>query len=100
VLEQQDYVAADAVCKQMQGPYNESYLTMGNLAVRMEHPPEIDSYRRELDLDTAIARVAYQVDKIAYTREVFASAPDQVIVLRIATADHSPMTLESLPKRL
>jgi alpha-L-fucosidase 2 len=93
VLEQQDYVAADAVCKRMQGPYNESYLTLGNLAVRMEHPPDVDSYRRELDLDTGIARVAYRVDKIDYTREVFASAPDQVIVLRIATVNGSPMTL-------
>ena len=37
VLEQQDYVGADRECKQMQGPYNESYLTMANLAVRMEH---------------------------------------------------------------
>ena len=54
VLEQEDYVAADAVCKRMQGPYNESYLTLGNLAVRMEHPPDVDSYRRELDLDTGI----------------------------------------------
>jgi alpha-L-fucosidase 2 len=93
VLEQQDYVAADAVCKKMQGTYNESYLTMGNLAVRMEHPPDVESYRRELDLDTGIARVAYRVDKIDYTREVFASAPDQVIVLRIANANRSPMTL-------
>ncbi len=93
VLEQQDYAAADAVCKQMQGPYNESYLTLGSLAVRMEHRPDVESYRRELDLDTAIARVAYQVNKVAYTREVFASSPDQVIVLRIATANGSPMTL-------
>jgi alpha-L-fucosidase 2 len=93
VLEQEDYVAADALCKRMQGPYNESYLTMGNLAVRMEHPPDVDSYRRELDLDTGIARVAYQAAKIDYTREVFASASDQVIVLRISTANSSPMTL-------
>ncbi|MGA7234377.1 MAG: glycoside hydrolase family 95 protein [Bryobacteraceae bacterium] len=93
VLEHQDYVAADAVCKRMQGPYNESYLTIGNLAVRMEHPPDVDSYRRELDLHTGIARVAYRVAKIDYTREVFASAPDQVIVLRIANANGSPMTL-------
>jgi alpha-L-fucosidase 2 len=93
VLEQEDYVAADALCKQMQGPYNESYLTMGNLAVRMEHPPDVDSYRRELDLDAGIARVSYEVDKIDYTREVFASAVDHVIVLRIMNANRSPMTL-------
>ena len=93
VLEQQDYVAADAVCKQMQGPYNESYLTLGSLAVRMEHRPEVEAYRRELNLDTAITGVTYRVDKVDYTREVFASAPDQVIVMRIATSNRSAMTL-------
>jgi len=59
----------------------------------MEHPPDVDSYRRELDLDAGIARVAYQVDKVDYTREVFASAADQVIVLRIANGNRSSMTL-------
>ncbi len=93
VLEQQDYVAADAVCKQMQGPYNESYLTLGNLAVRMEHSPDAKSYRRELDLDTAIARVSYRIDNVDYTREVFASAPDQVIALRFAASGGAAFTL-------
>jgi alpha-L-fucosidase 2 len=92
VLEKQDYAGADAECKRMQGPYTESYLTLGNLAVRMQHPPEAESYRRELDLDSAVARVAYRVEKVDYTREVFASAPDQVIVLRIA-ASGGPITL-------
>ena len=43
-------------------------------------------YRLELDLDTAIARVRYRVGGVRYTREVFASAPDQVLVVRL-TAD-------------
>ncbi len=43
-------------------------------------------YIRTLDLDTAIATVRYKVGGVTYTRETFASFPDQVIVVRI-TAD-------------
>ncbi len=93
VLEQADYVAADAACKKMQGPYTESYLTLGYLAVRLEHPPDVQAYRRELNLDSAIVRVSYSVDEIDYTREAFASAADQVIALRLTTATHTPLTL-------
>jgi len=65
----------------------ESYQTLGDLRLRLEHEGgEVEDYRRELDLDTAVARVAYRVDGVGYVREAFASAPDQVIVVRL-TAD-------------
>ena len=41
-------------------------------------------YRRELDLDAAVASVRYRVDDVTYERQVFASHPDQVIVVRIS----------------
>ena len=40
-------------------------------------------YRRELNLDTGVARVSYGVEGVRFTREVFASAPDQVIVVHL-----------------
>jgi len=43
-------------------------------------------YRRELDLDEAIVRVRYQVDGVTFSREVFASAPDQVLVIHLTSA--------------
>ncbi|MCH7563017.1 MAG: glycoside hydrolase family 95 protein [Gemmatimonadetes bacterium] len=43
-------------------------------------------YRRELDLRDGVARVSYVVDGTTYLREVFSSAVDQVVVVRI-TAD-------------
>lgn len=46
----------------------------------------VQDYRRALDLDTAIATVSYTSDGVKYTREMFASAPDNVIVVRL-TAD-------------
>ncbi len=82
VLESKDYVAADNECKKMQGPFNQSYLTLGNLRLTLEHTAEATDYRRDLNLDTAIASVNYRAAGFRYTREVFISAPDQVAVVR------------------
>jgi alpha-L-fucosidase 2 len=43
-------------------------------------------YCRSLDLDSAVVRTTYTIDGTTFTREVFASAVDQVIVMRL-TAD-------------
>lgn len=43
-------------------------------------------YRRELDLDTAVATVRYRAGDATFTREVFASAPDQVLVVRLTSS--------------
>ncbi|MHC4734285.1 MAG: glycoside hydrolase N-terminal domain-containing protein, partial [Planctomycetota bacterium] len=42
-----------------------------------------ESYRRELDLDTAIATTTFVIDSITYKREVFASPVDDVLVVRL-----------------
>ena len=75
VMEQQDYAAADQVCRKTQGPYTESYLPLGDLNIRMDHAAEVSRYRRELDLDTAISRVTYRIGDAEYAREAFASDP-------------------------
>lgn len=80
---------AVALCKKMQGPYNQSYLPLGDLLLDFS-PDEnrrtpISNYHRQLDLDTAIARITYQLaDGTAMTREVLTSAPDQIIALHLA----------------
>jgi len=93
VLEQQDYAAADRVCRQMQGPYTQSYQPLGDLHIDWEPSGEISGYRRELDLDTAIARVAFRVGRFQFVRETFASAPDQALVVRWTTTDPVGMNL-------
>jgi len=40
-------------------------------------------YRRELNLDSAIASTVYRLGEYRYTREVFSSFPDQVLITRI-----------------
>lgn len=43
----------------------------------------VEGHRRELNLDEAVARVAYSAEGVRYTREAFVSPVDQVIVLRL-----------------
>jgi alpha-L-fucosidase 2 len=47
----------------------------------------VTEYRRQLDMNTGVARVSYAANHVHYTREIFASHPDQIIVMRLA-ADH------------
>ncbi len=61
------------------------YQTVGDLLLKF--PVEnAENYRRELNLDTAIASVTFEAGGVKYRREVFASPVDQVIVVRL-TAD-------------
>ena len=64
----------------------QSYQTLGDLRLNMDGEGAVSDHRVELDLDTAITRVTFRRGGVTYTREAFASFPDQVIVVRL-TAD-------------
>src|SRR4030042_1051476 len=60
-----------------------SYQTLGDLILDFGRYRGMGDYRRELDIETAIATVTYQANWTQYTREIFSSAPDQVLVVRL-----------------
>jgi len=59
------------------------YQTLGDLLIEFYGQADIRDYRRELDIDTAIARVTYRSGDALFTREIFSSAVDQVLVVRL-----------------
>jgi alpha-L-fucosidase 2 len=59
------------------------YQTVGDLALEFPGHGQFSDYRRELDLETAVARVSYRAGDARFTREVFASPVDQVIVVQL-----------------
>ncbi len=62
-----------------------SYQALGDLSIEMiDAPRSAEGYRRDLNLDTAIASVRFQADGVRYTREVFSSRPDNCIVIRLS----------------
>ena len=78
------YAEGDHVATQMQGPYTQSYLPLGDLYLTFEHGDIArGGYRRELDLASAVVHTRYTIGKVTYARDVFASHPDQVIVVRL-----------------
>ncbi len=62
------------------------YEPVGDLVLTFPRAAEVEDYRRELNLDTAMASVGYTTGGVRFTREVFASPVDQVVVVRL-TAD-------------
>jgi alpha-L-fucosidase 2 len=66
--------------KQMQ------YQPVGDLLLGFPGIEGVVDYRRDLNLDTAIAGVSYTAGSVKFTREVFSSPVDQVIVIHL-TAD-------------
>jgi alpha-L-fucosidase 2 len=80
--------ARDLVGMRMMGKplRQQSYQPIGDLVLEFAGEAKATEYRRELNLDTAIAETRYRVGGVEFRREVFASPVDQVIVVRL-TAD-------------
>ncbi|MCF7674706.1 MAG: glycoside hydrolase family 95 protein, partial [Akkermansiaceae bacterium] len=60
------------------------YEPVGDLKLSIPRDGDVTGYRRELDLDTAIARMTYTVAGVKFVREVFSSPVDQVIVVHLS----------------
>lgn len=61
-----------------------SYLNFGHLRIKQmgEHTGNYSDYMRSLDLDKAVASVAYKLQGVSYQREYLASYPDDVVAIR------------------
>jgi alpha-L-fucosidase 2 len=71
-------------------PRIRSYQPLGDLqidAYDIAKGASVTNYRRSLDLATGIATTQYTADGTTFTSEVFASHPDDVVVVHL-TADH------------
>jgi alpha-L-fucosidase 2 len=73
--------------KMMAVPLREMpYETLGDLWLDFPTNATFENYRRDLNLDTAVATVSYTANGVHFKREFFSSPVDQVIVVRL-TAD-------------
>ena len=63
-----------------------AYQPLGDIRLAFTGHERVINYRRDLDLERAVARVRYQVEGVTHERQVFSSYPDQVLVIHL-TAD-------------
>jgi len=59
---------------------------VGSLRLAFDGQENFSDYRRELDIGRAVAKTTYTVNGVQYSREVLASLPDRVIVIRLTAS--------------
>jgi len=87
LIAQGRYAEAEALvnAKMMGKPVRQmSYQTLGDLWLEFPGLADATEYRRDLDLDRAMTTTRLRVGDTLYTREVFASPVDQVLVVRLS----------------
>ena len=65
-------------------PHVDSYQPLGDLWIELDGVEEAQNYRRWLDLEAAAAITEFELGGARFRREVFASAPDDVLVVRLS----------------
>jgi len=60
-----------------------SYEPLADLLIETEHDGSVRDYRRRLDLSSGVVTVDYRVGDVLFRREVFVSAVDDVLAMRI-----------------
>jgi alpha-L-fucosidase 2 len=71
------------------------YQTLGDLYLKFAAIDVAENYRRDLDLADAVAHVSYSSHGVTFAREVFASAPDQVIVVHLSASRPGQISFEA-----
>lgn len=80
----ENYHQADSLLRRMQGVYSQSFLPMGDLHLRQQvDEGSVKDYYRDLDLTKAQSNTRFTSNGVDYTREMFISAADQVIVYHL-----------------
>jgi alpha-L-fucosidase 2 len=69
-----------------------NYETVGNLRLNFDGHTNYSNYYRELDIENAVAKTVYTVDGVEYTREVFTSFPDQVLVIKLTASENGKIS--------
>ena len=85
-LENEDYKLAEELTKKMQGLFTESYEPLGDLLIKQDFKTTPSAYRRELDISNALSLTTFTVDGVEYSREIFISAADQVMAVRLKSS--------------
>lgn len=114
LLDKEDWAGAEKMVMGLQGKYVNSYLPMGSLHLRQKFEKDVlvfdyngnnsalpesknatvSDYSRVLDLDNAITRSSFVVDGVEYSREMFISYPDRVMVIHLTSSEKGKLEFD------
>ena len=97
----EDYALADSLQLHVQGHNSSYYQPLGTLTIKditgtsgTSGLSGFPGYRRELSLDSAVARTEYVRGGVNYRREYLVSAPDSVIAIRLSASQPASLNIE------
>lgn len=94
-LQRNDFALATALCRKMQGDYTESYLPLGDMKISQRGiDANVTNYSRSLDLNTAVQTTAFTSNGVAFTREMFISAPYNVLVIKYVASEKGKISID------
>ncbi|RDB07549.1 glycoside hydrolase family 95 protein [Runella aurantiaca] len=97
-LNREEYETASKELQKIQGLYTEAYQPLGDLLIKQPFDAQPSAYFRDLDLQNATAHTQFTIEGVTYSRELFVSAPDQVIVLRLTASQKGKLNFSASTK--
>lgn len=93
-----DNAAAEALAARTitsQGAQGMPYQSAGNLQLEFPGHTHYRNYYRDLDIANAVATTRYQVGDVIYSREVFTSLVDQVLVVKLTASKPGKLSFKA-----
>ncbi len=75
--------------------FEAAYQPFGDLWLDFAGHEGATNYQRELDITNAVSRVTYEAGGVLYTREYFASEPDQLLIVHITASEPGKVSFEA-----
>ncbi|MFM1969919.1 MAG: hypothetical protein RL152_1296, partial [Bacteroidota bacterium] len=88
-----DYKKADSLTRFIQGKFSASYAPLGNLFIDFGIK-DATQYNRHLDLNTGVHLVSFQSGGTTYSREIFVSHPDNVMMIKLKASGKNKLNLK------
>ena len=76
----------------IKGPHGMRFLPIGSVKLAFHRKDNTCSYRRQLNLGTALATTQYTLDGVTYRRTCFASQADNAIIVRIEASEKGALS--------
>ncbi len=93
-----DYAQAAKLTQKIQGLYTEAYQPLGDLILKQDLTGTSTDYYRDLNINNATATTRFTINGVAFTREIFVSAPDQVIVIRLTASKKGALNFTAIAR--
>jgi len=95
LLQDENYSKADSLTHYMQGMFTESYMPMGDIMIHQNfNGAKPTDYYRDLNIQQAIVATSFTVNGIKYTRELFTSAPANVMMIKLTASQKEKLSFD------